>query len=189
MRPASAPWRSSPVRSRTTKSASARSCARRARRGSPGAPRPIPTPVVAAMRSSASSSSATVTWGSSGAVGISPRAVESVDQPTPIRPWRGSPVSRHTTTATSSGAHARSSVASASIFVLRERVAPTAGEVSTTTASSTPARVRSAPWNIDASAAAAFKSACCPSDRGSRSATSSASTPRWNVSTPRIKPA
>ena len=52
-------------------------------------------------------------------------------------------------------------------------------------ASSTPVRVRSAPWNIDASAAAASKSVCCPSVRGSRSATSSASTPRWNVSTPR----
>ena len=76
-----------------------------------------------------------------------------VAQPTPIRPWRGSPVKRLTTVAISSGAHARSVAASASILVLRDRVAATARDVSTTALSNTPHRVRSDRSNATRSSA------------------------------------
>ena len=64
-------------------------------------------------------------------------APASVRQPAPIRPCRGSPASHAVAGSISSGAAARSSAASAAVFAVRERVAPTAAEVATTSASST----------------------------------------------------
>ena len=59
-------------------------------------------------------------------------------QPTPMRPWRTSPVRAATTTATSSGSRRRSRSASAATLAERLAVAETALEVVTTSQSSTP---------------------------------------------------
>jgi hypothetical protein len=84
--PSSAPVRSSPSTTRVMKSCS-RAVARAARSTS-AADRcaPEPSPPMAASRSSASSSSSTV---SDGSVAGSVDAEASVRQPTPMRPWRG----------------------------------------------------------------------------------------------------
>ena len=59
-----------------------------------------------------------------------------VAHPTPMRPCRSVPVRKATATSTSSGCNRRSRSANAWILAVRERVAPTAAEVATRSATS-----------------------------------------------------
>ncbi len=100
----------------------ARACEHVGQGAAPGAR--DPGPVVAPMAVSTSSRSATVRDPPIvGCMSADERASTSVDQPTPMRPWRGSPVRKPTTVATSVGEQRVNKPASASIFALRERVA------------------------------------------------------------------
>jgi hypothetical protein len=56
----------------------------------------------------------------------------NVAQPMPIRPWRGSPASKETTSAASSGVAAANAAASDAVLSFRDRVAATAADVCTT---------------------------------------------------------
>ena len=96
--------------------------------------RPNRCPVVAWIWSSARSTSAIVSVGTAAGVTSSRNTVA---QPTPMRPWRGSPVRNPTAASISSGASRPSSSASAATFVERARVDATASEVATTSASNT----------------------------------------------------
>ncbi len=132
--PSNAPWRSSPVSSRRRNACSSAVAApnsplsRAARRAVD------PAPEVCASSSRAASTAATGSDGSGAGSVSSPARVR---QPVPIRPWRGSPASHAVAGSTSSGPAARSSAASDADFSVRDRVAPTAAEVATTSASST----------------------------------------------------
>ena len=86
----------------------------------------------------ARSSSSTSIDGSAAAAGAMPRTVA---QPMPTLPWRGWPARNATAGSTSSGASRCSNVASDTIFADRARVAATASEVATTSASSTPTKL------------------------------------------------
>ncbi len=129
--PSSAPWRSSPVMSpirnscsdavaapSSAPSASFRRCAE-------------PAPVMVVRPVSARSTPVTVSVGSSAGAG---RAEDRVRHPIPIRPWRVSPASQATVARTSSGDADDSTAASSDVFALRERVAATRSEASTTDA-------------------------------------------------------
>ena len=131
--PSLAPWRSSPTSSRLTKSASptearARKRWRRSRRRWAD-----PSPAVSATASSMASRSATVRVGSRAASACS---VATVAQPTPTRPWRGSPATSPATTPASRPSVWSSSSARDSIFSVRAEVAATASAQATRSASS-----------------------------------------------------
>ena len=89
---------------------------------------------MAASRSSASWTSSGVTDGSAAGSGreLSPR------QPTPVRRWRIDPPRYAVTTGSSSGEASASRSAIAATFALRDRVAATAPDVATMSASSIP---------------------------------------------------
>ncbi len=112
--PASAPWRSSPMNRRAMKSASS-AVARAEELGehAPGAPPADPAPVVACTVLIAASRSESVSVGVAAGAAVA-RASRSVAQPTPIRPWRGSPTRKPTVGTISSAASAAQQ--------LRERV-------------------------------------------------------------------
>ena len=133
--PSLAPWRSSPTSSRLTKSASAavvraRKPPRRSRRR-----RVDPSPDAPATASSTPSRSATESVGcTAGAV----RSAATVAQPTPMRPWRGSPAMSPATTPASSRSASSSSPARASILAVRDDVAATSSAQATRSARSIP---------------------------------------------------
>src|SRR5690606_16512622 len=93
-----------------------------------------PGPGVAPRRSRARWTAATWSAGRSAGAASMPA---SVRHPVPSRLWRGSPASHAVAGSISSCPARRRRSASAAVFALRERVAPTAAEVATTSASST----------------------------------------------------
>ncbi len=132
--PASAPWRRSPASSRTRNRCSAslvramRSPSRRRRSATD------PGPAHAPIRSNAASTSATVR---SDAPSPAAGASRSAAQPTPICRWRSSPDRNATPAGTSAGSRRRSAPARWATFSRRADVAPTARDVSTSSARST----------------------------------------------------
>ena len=134
MTPSRAPWRSSPVSNRRRNACSSAvaapnsSASRAARRAVE------PVPVVAARASSVASTAATSSRGSATGAASIPA---SVRQPVPRRLCRGSPASQAVAGSTSWGPALRRRAASVAVFAVRERVAPTAAEAETTSASST----------------------------------------------------
>jgi hypothetical protein len=95
-----------------------------------------PVPWALARRSNAASTSSTVSVGVCAGSGRSRRE----RNPTPRRRWGSTPDRCDTTVPTSSGAHRVSRSASACVLAVRERVAATAREASTTSASMTSGR-------------------------------------------------
>ena len=88
------------------------------------------------MIASSTSATVSVAWSAD----VTPRS-RTVAQPTPMRPWRGSPESNPTQIATSAGETCDSSVARIAVFSDRLRVAATASDASTTVANRTPMRM------------------------------------------------
>ena len=112
--------------------------ARRLRAGSAGGRRPNRFPPSPGAGRGARSTSVIVSVGATAGVTSSR---DTVAQPTPMRPWRGSPIRNPTTVSISSGAARPSTSASAAIFVVRDRVAATAADVATRSANSTAPRL------------------------------------------------
>ena len=142
MTPPRAPWRSPPVNIWRRNSCSAAVAA--AKRAPSTALRVPwdPAPTVCSSSSRVSSSRATVSVASAAAATC---CWYTLAQPTPMRPWRGSPVNHAATGAISSGSNRRSSAANASILARRLLVAATAAEVPTTSASRVPIGVSRRP--------------------------------------------
>ncbi len=123
--PSSAPWRSSPLKTPHSNRCSA-AVARvntRYRRSRRRATEPAPLSTASSL--SQRSISSTSSEGSS-AGGAS--SLLSADQPTPMRPWRGRPVSTPTATTASSGVNDRSSSASSAVFSPRRDVPATCSD-------------------------------------------------------------
>src|SRR6478735_3936949 len=131
--PSSAPWRRLPVIRSTRKRCS--SAVARPIRVTSSALRDAvePAPAVAASRPKAASTSATVRLASSAGSGSEP----SERNPTPRRRWGRTPERWETTTPTSAGSQRAKSSASAWVLAVRDRVAATARDAVTTSASVT----------------------------------------------------
>src|SRR3954469_18573512 len=140
--PSRAPWRSSPVSSRTRNRCSSAVAAENSRPRAPFRLAADPGPAVAASSVTAESTAATVSDGE-GAGSEALRA--SVRQPTPSRPCSVSPASHAVTDRPSSASAPRSSAARAAVFAVRDRVAATSEDAARTSASSTASSWQSAP--------------------------------------------
>src|SRR3989449_10306225 len=125
--PSSAPWRSSPLMSRSRNSCSPSVARPNSSRSSCAFACVDPFPVVCASRSSVRSTSANSSVGASAARSARPTC--RVAYPMPMRPWRGDPERNATTVAISSGAARFRRAGRSSISASRPPVWATAREV------------------------------------------------------------
>ncbi len=129
----SAPWRSSPVSNRRSRSASIAVARPSSSRSTASRAATEPGPLVVANVAKPASTSPTVSDAGPSCTTASMRPA-TVAQPTPSRPCRVSPESHATTGSTSSGSRAPRSAAKALTLALRDRVADAAADAAATSA-------------------------------------------------------